>query len=52
MKVNIRELLPIQAEVDQVVIERLGKEVRVDELVLAFQVELLEYFNAIGTWKW
>jgi len=49
VRINLQELLPIQAEVDSFVIERLGKEVSVDNLILAFQVELFEYFNAIGT---
>lgn len=52
MKINIQELLPIQQEVNEVVTERLGREPAIDEYMLAFNVELFEYFNAIGTWKW
>lgn len=52
MQINILELLLIQEEVNKVVVERLGREVSVDEFILAFTVELFEYFNAIGTWKW
>jgi hypothetical protein len=49
VKINLKELLPIQKEVDKVVIERLGDGVKVDQLILAFQVELFEYFNSIGS---
>jgi len=52
MKINLIELMPIQQEVNDVVIKRLGRKVSIDEYILAFNVELFEYFNAIGTWKW
>ena len=52
MDINIKELLPIQAEVNKVVLERLGRRVEIEEFILAFNVELFEYFNAVGTWKW
>lgn len=52
MEINIRELIPIQEEVDQIVVERLGREPSAEERILAFNVELFEYFNAVGTWKW
>lgn len=50
--VNIKDLLPIQKKVNEVVKERLGRTVQIDEYTLAFSVELFEYFNAIGKWKW
>jgi hypothetical protein len=49
MQINIKELMSIQKEVDEVVIERLGRDITPEERVLAFNVELFEYFNAIGT---
>jgi|GEM_PF-3928633 len=49
MKINLIELMPIQQEVNDVVIKRLGRKVSIDEYILAFNVELFEYFNAIGT---
>lgn len=52
MKINLKDLLEIQIEVDNLVMEKIEKELNVDNLILAFQVELFEYFNAIGTWKW
>lgn len=52
MKVNLKDLLPIQKEVNKIVTERLGRSVTISEFILAFNVELFEYFNAIGTWKW
>ncbi len=51
MQINLIELLPIQAEVNRIVKERLGRRVGADEYILAFNVEVFEYFNAVGTWK-
>lgn len=48
-KVNLKELLPIQQEVNRTVVERIGRNVTVEEFILAFNVELFEYLNAIGT---
>ncbi len=52
MRINIKELIPIQKEVDEKVVERLGREPGMEERILALNVELFEYFNAVGTWKW
>lgn len=52
MKINLLELVDIQKEVDEVIKEKLSKPVTNEGLVLAFNVELFEYFNEIGVWKW
>jgi hypothetical protein len=49
MKINIKDLIPIQREVDKKVVERLGREPGMEERILALNVELFEYFNAVGT---
>lgn len=52
MKINIEELMNIQREVNAKVREKMDRAVEADEFLLAFNVELFEYFNAVGTWKW
>lgn len=52
MKANIRELLDIQREVNSKIKEKLKEEITTGHYILAFNVELFEYFNAIGVWKW
>jgi len=52
MNVNIIELLPIQRDVNKKIMEKLEKAPTGDQYILAFNVELFEYFNAVGTWKW
>jgi len=52
MKINIQELMDIQREVNAKVREKMERAIEADEFLLAFNVELFEYFNAIGTWKW
>jgi len=52
MEINIRELMEIQRSVNAKVREKMNRAVEADEFLLAFNVELFEYFNAIGTWKW
>jgi dimeric dUTPase (all-alpha-NTP-PPase superfamily) len=52
MHINISELMEIQRDVNRKVREKMNRAVEADEFVLAFNVELFEYFNAVGTWKW
>lgn len=52
MFIKIQDLIPIQQEVNRKVSQKLNKTIEADEFILAFNVELFEYFNAIGTWKW
>lgn len=52
MKINIEELMDIQRAVNAKVREKMTRPVEADEFLLAFNVELFEYFNAVGTWKW
>ena len=52
MKAKIKDLVKIQQEVNQKVNEKLGNQPEGDDYLLAFNVELFEYLNAIGTWKW
>jgi dimeric dUTPase (all-alpha-NTP-PPase superfamily) len=52
MNINIQELMDIQREVNAKVREKMDRAVEADEFLLAFNVELFEYFNAVGTWKW
>ena len=52
MNVNIQELMEIQRDVNKKVMEKLDAPITGDQFILAFNVELFEYFNAIGTWKW
>jgi hypothetical protein len=49
MKINIEELMNIQREVNAKVREKMDRAVEADEFLLAFNVELFEYFNAVGT---
>lgn len=52
MKINLMGLLSTQSEVNEVVVDRLGRTPNVEEFIIAFNVEVFEYFNAVGTWKW
>lgn len=52
MKINLRELVDIQKKVDERIKENWNRPVDAEGLILAFNVELFEYFNAIGIWKW
>jgi len=52
MEINIRELMDIQRDVNAKVREKMDRVVEADDFLLAFNVELFEYFNVIGTWKW
>ena len=49
MKINIQELMEIQRDVNRKVMEKLDAPITGDQFILAFNVELFEYFNAIGT---
>lgn len=52
MEIKIMELMDIQRNVNKKVMEKLETPIMGDQFILAFNVELFEYFNAIGTWKW
>lgn len=49
---NIKDLIPIQRKVNKKVKEKLIDYPTSENYLLAFNVELFEYFNAVGTWKW
>jgi uncharacterized protein YlaN (UPF0358 family) len=49
MKVNIIELMDIQREVNLKVREKAIDPITGNQFLLAFNVELFEYFNAVGT---
>jgi hypothetical protein len=49
MKINLMGLLSTQSEVNEVVVDRLGRTPNVEEFIIAFNVEVFEYFNAVGT---
>jgi dimeric dUTPase (all-alpha-NTP-PPase superfamily) len=52
MIANLKELVPVQREVNRTVREKLDRDISANEFLLALNVELFEYFNAVGTWKW
>lgn len=52
MKINLKDLFDIQENVNLEVSKKLGREISVEEYMLAFTVEFYELVNAIGTWKW
>lgn len=52
MRANITDLIKIQKEVNTKVNEKLGDQPNGDDYLLAFNVELFEFLNAVGTWKW
>jgi dimeric dUTPase (all-alpha-NTP-PPase superfamily) len=52
MIANIKDLIPIQQEVNSKVKEKLSEDISSEQFILAFNIELFEYFNAIGIWKW
>ena len=52
MRAEIQSLIKIQQEVNKKVNEKLEKTPEGDDYLLAFNTELFEYFNAVGTWKW
>ena len=50
--VKLTDLIEVQRTVNSIIKEKLEKPVTNKEFILAFNVELFEYFNAIGIWKW
>lgn len=52
MQIDIQSLITIQQNVNKKIREKLSRPPEADEMLLAFNTELFEYFNAIGTWKW
>lgn len=49
--IKLADLLKIQAEVDAVVGQK-APDVRMEEMILAFNVEFFEFINEVGIWKW
>lgn len=49
MEIRIQELIPLQREANHIVYRELGREAYVEELFLAFNTELFEFLNSIGT---
>lgn len=49
---NFSSLLPIQDEVNSEISKKLEKQPSWREYILAYNCELYEALNAIGTWKW
>lgn len=56
MDTKFRNLLPIQREVNRVVIERLEEKgmekPNLIDFLIAMHVEFFEFINAVGVWKW
>lgn len=52
MKAQIKELIEIQQKVNAKVKEKATEAITNEQFILAFNIELFEYFNAIGLWKW
>jgi hypothetical protein len=48
LDIKLLELLPIQKEVNKVVIERLGRDIAPEEFILALNIEFFEFFNRVG----
>jgi hypothetical protein len=48
LDIKLMDLLPIQAEVNKVVLDRLGREITPEEFILALNVEFFEFFNTVG----
>ncbi len=46
--VKLTDLIEVQRTVNSIIKEKLEKPVTNKEFILAFNVELFEYFNAIG----
>lgn len=49
---NFLELSVLQNKVDAKVLERLGRDVSLQEKVVALHVEAFEFINQVGIWKW
>lgn len=49
MEIDIQSLISIQQDVNRKIREKLSRPPEADEMLLAFNTELFEYFNAIGT---
>ena len=52
MIAQIKDLIKIQQQVNAKVKEKLTTELTNEQFILAFNIELFEYFNAVGIWKW
>ena len=49
---NLEGLLPLQRDVNRKVNEKLAAKPTAGHYILAFNIELYEFMNAVGTWKW
>lgn len=52
MEIKLTHLLDLQKEVNEKVLEKMDRDVFVEEFILAFNVEYFEFLNEIGVWKW
>ena len=52
MEIKLAHLLDLQKEVNEKVLEKMDRDVFVEEFILAFNVEYFEFINEIGVWKW
>ena len=52
MKAQIQDLIKIQQEVNAKIREKTTEPINNEQFILAFNIELFEYFNAVGLWKW
>lgn len=52
MTIKIKDMLETQREVDNKVRANTTQTITNESLILAFNVELFEFFNEVGVWKW
>lgn len=52
MKIKLAHLLDLQKKVNEKVLEKMDRDIFVEEFILAFNVEYFEFMNEIGVWKW
>lgn len=52
MKVNFSDLQLIQQKVDNKIMEKVNRDIAPYEILTAMHVEVFEFINAIGSWKW
>lgn len=49
---QLKEMLKTQANVNEIIGKKLTTQPTASSYVLAYTVELYEFINAVGTWKW
>ena len=52
MEIKLKHLLDLQKKVNDKVLEKMDRDIFVEEFILAFNVEYFEFMNEIGVWKW